>query len=128
MRVVLVLAMLGGCASGTFEKLPTQERAEQLIWHGLYGVHDYPPPPVEWISWDDDWQINGRQMTGLTWAGWKVQVRYFPRQPNVTTTTLFHEWLHYLYWLRTGDVDPEHFRADWSLVGKADLISAANNL
>lgn len=123
MRTVVACLLLSGCASGTFDRLPGQDEAEEIVWHEFLGRSD-SPPPVEWCDAHKGW-VSYPNHEGLTIIGSKVQVNYFPENigssaPLFSVTEMAHEFIHYDFWLRTGDVDPLHFRADWSIEKKAN--------
>lgn len=103
--------LLVGCAVGTFDPLPGQAEAERLVWNDMLGM-DGAAPPVEWIAKSADGPLHGHD--GLTIIGSRVQVVYWENR-LISLTNFAHEMIHYSFWVRTGDVDPQHFRADWSI-------------
>lgn len=118
MRMMLLLLM-AGCASGSFDRRPGQDMAEQIVWRGLYG-EDSDPPPVEWL---DD--LVSADAGGITLPGWKVQVTKLNpgdmltvEQGAISFTRYAHELMHWHTYLRTGDVDAAHWRGDWELANE----------
>lgn len=91
----------------------------RIVWHGLYEEAG-DPPAVEWVYADT--LVAGSRVWGLCFAGWKVQVKWWEAygtaapggaDGNLSRGFLTHELMHYRTWLRTGDVDPAHWRGDW---------------
>jgi hypothetical protein len=125
MRIAFAL-LLVGCAEGDFTPKPGQERAIQLVWHGLFGRSEVPPP-IEWVHAPD---VDGYR--GRTWPAWKIQVAdgtFGDDLQPICLTSFAHELMHYSEWLRTGDADPLHFRGNWNLVDyDAYLLLAENGL
>ncbi len=122
LAVVVILA--GGCASGSFERIPGQDEAERLIWNELYGMEG-SAPEVEWFWYGKE--IPGEDaVKGATWPGWKIQVeisiweetRMPSRDSPIANSQLAHELMHYRTFVKTGDADPLHFRGDWEMAGE----------
>lgn len=126
MRIaLLLLGLAAGCApSGSFARIPNQDRAEQVVWRDLYGMLDDAPPAVEWV--DGCWGSDGLTC-GFTWIGWKIQVAlhadYLPEDAPISLTTYAHELMHYATYLRTGDVDAYHWRGDWELADQTAVFA-----
>src|SRR5688572_19508572 len=98
---------LSGCSPGTFDRLPGQDRAEQIVWRELYGETD-DPPAVEWVD--------GEPPCGSTWLGWKVRVEIRRDLDHPIARSAYpHELMHWHTFNRTGDVDAAHWRGDWEL-------------
>jgi hypothetical protein len=119
--VVLVFAV-GGCgvSGGSFAQKPGQAQAVDLVWRQYYGEKG-SPPEVEWVNEKSLWG----DIVGFTYAGWKVVVAADDAEIcgadgcgdayRFSSTAMAHEFMHYRTWLRTGDVDPLHYRGDWGL-------------
>ncbi len=115
-KLSIVVLLLAGCVGGTYDRVPGQDRAEQIVWHDLYGETG-DPPPVEWFP-DDGGYL----------PGWKVQcgIEHIISPPDlympgpgfdcaISGSSFTHELMHYRTFLRTGDVDASHSRGDWDL-------------
>jgi hypothetical protein len=135
--VAMGMLLWSGCVGGTFDRVPGQDRAEQIVWHDLYG-EDSDPPPVEWFH-GDGYLPGATGATGLTLPGWKVQVGYrqttcpagvYSTEPfdcSVSGGSLAHEFMHYRTALRTGDVDAAHNRGDWHLADDVAFQALINS-
>lgn len=114
MRFLVVIALLlaSGCDVGTFERRPGQDEAERIVWNGLYGMSGHAPP-VKWVHKLVLWNGGG----GFTLIGSHVEVADGDpdEQFTISATRFSHELMHYAEWVRTGDVDPFHIRADWRM-------------
>lgn len=121
---IAVLLLVASCQSGDFNYRPGQKEAEQIVWHGLYGMKD-DPPPVEWIG-NEGWEVAGQMVYGDTAIGWKVQVACGSPSYEwpIEMTKYAHELIHWKCFLETGDVDVAHSHCDWSLEGRANSLLA----
>jgi hypothetical protein len=123
--VVLVLVLSAGCTGGTLDRVPGQDLADQIVWHGLYGEKG-APPEVEWFHTESGYLPSGGPH-GLTLPGIKVQCGIVPTtcpagvysvepfECSLSGSSYAHELMHYRTYLRTGDVDAGHWRGDWEL-------------
>jgi hypothetical protein len=132
-KVLALATLLAGCLGET-SRLEGQDETEQLVWIELYGEDDHPPPPVQWVDrYGPDTAPTGSCSCwgGQALPGQGVWVRYTPRPHSdapIGLSSYAHELLHYSTWLHTGDADPLHFRADWSLVTEAQSLLIARGL
>jgi hypothetical protein len=126
MRWLTTLLLAAGCQSGSFAPLADQGKAEQIVWRETYGMTNDAPPPVEWITANGWWCAQQDRCNGETFPD-RVQVACGDDcKQSIAFTAYAHELLHYRCYLKTGDLDPLHFREDWSLVDRAkDAMEAA---
>jgi hypothetical protein len=123
----LALMLVAGCQSGSFIPIADQEKAEQVVWRGVYGMTE-ECPPVEWIAkngWNcaQEWSCTGQAFPD------RVQVACGEDcAQSIAFTAFAHELLHYRSYLRTSDLDPLHDREDWTLVDRAHDAMAANGM
>lgn len=124
----LTFVLTAACSvGGSFGYQPGQARAEQLVWREIYSMKE-PCPPVEWFDMDTI-EIAGQQEDGFTWAGWKIQIATKKScKCGLWVTAFAHELMHYRTWIKTGDVDPFHFRGNWSLEKDADFAMQMEDL
>jgi hypothetical protein len=129
-----MVALLCGCSVGSFEYLPGQDLANELIWKGMYGM-SAEVPPTEWR--EPECTSNGNPgiysynihvpaacVGGFYWLGGGVVVT---RKSHTDWQLLAHEWLHAKSWLdNSGDADTLHWRMDWRLPETAYKMMVKN--
>lgn len=124
-RATLAVLLMTGCVGGSFDPLPGQDKAIEVVWHGLYGETG-EPPPIEWFAGTGS--LPGTtDIAGLALAGWKIQVAIESAtcvtgehgeesfDCSIGSSELAHELMHAHTYNRTGDIDALHWRGDWRL-------------
>lgn len=137
LATVLALAAIG-CAQedgpGAPEAKPGQVEAEEMVWHGVYGMEG--PAPV--VYWQEGAALNCGGGAGFVGPVSGVCVFGEANAPadevqvawtdKLSDTELVHEWCHVRSWLRTGDADPGHqgecFLGGLTIVAKEALRGA----
>ena len=131
--VLLLLASAAvGCGDdvrprlGVEERLANQDAAEEIVWRGVYGRFDSPPP----IYWRTDsrcgtgawaylgWDVGGKCAVGEFFPDWHVEVA---RSGPIGKTAYAHELCHALRFAETGDSDPGHKSACFAPGGLAEV-------
>lgn len=118
MRGISLALLIAGCAPGTFVPRAGQAEAERIVWNNLYGMTG-AAPPVEWMLIGT---LPGGY-GGATIIGSHIEVcigdpATTEAYPTISATAFAHELLHYAEWVRTGDVDALHWRANWDLADR----------
>jgi hypothetical protein len=124
-RWFALLALAAGCG---FPARPGQERAERLVWSAAFSAPG-APPPVEWREDDCGGPQVGARYLGECYAGIYVRDDHalVAWRGSIHGSSYAHELMHALQW-RHGVEDPEHRRAEWSLVEAANRDLAASGL
>lgn len=128
LSLVVPLAAFAACCS--YERLPRQDDAENIVWRQTYGELDHDVPQVQWIKqkdldcapdqngrfrgfyrwrWYGDVGKSTQCVGGVTWEDWGPFVQNaMPDGETFSTVAFSHELYHaFLHW-RDGDGDSDH--------------------
>ncbi len=132
--IVGLMAMAAlGCGSAELERMPGQDRAETIVWRGVY-AETGRAPSVEWIHVFDCGDGrgftldggDGRCVSGAIWErSAEAQVAWYPEAPRISGTAYAHELLHEHLFLRDGNGDGAHAGPDWKANGALAVAGQA---
>ena len=126
--VITALAFVGAGCGGVPMPEGVEARALAIVWDTVYAAPE-SPPIVEWREddcggVDPGVRYGSRCYAGLYLRNDRALVAF--RGP-IHQSAYAHELMHALQWYR-GIEDPDHVRAEWSLVARANEALASDGM
>ncbi len=124
--------VLAGCGVAPV-RVAGQDRAEMIVWRGVYGERA-TPPEIEWVTNLDCFGVHGglgfalddgRCVAGANWCEYNfAKVAWYEIAPRISATAYAHELLHeHLFRIGVLNGDGDHVGPEWKANG---LLAEAN--